>query len=338
MGMNQFLITVAEAFGDAAKAELKPVLVESQEISPGLLLLTASDLESARSAIDASVFVRHVFPVQFRESRQRGWRDLKLIIDTLRGRFADIEPGSAFSVQSRVLGADVTYSAGELNRALAEAGVACGLREDRKNPHWVLSVLLRGNELFAGVSTVQENRSSWSGGECRFRAEPEQISRAEFKLLEACEVFRFVPKSGGSALDLGAAPGGWTRILRKWGYTVDAVDPGRPDKSLQDDTGIHWHLEQTGEFLSRESRKQYDCIANDMRASALVSARMMIAAAERLNRNGFAVMSLKFENEKEAPKAMQQAISILETTYQVAGVRHLFHNRLEVTVYLLPKA
>lgn len=52
---------------------------------------------------------------------------------------------------------------------------------------------------------------------------------AEFKLLEALEVFGIVLPSHGVALDLAAAPGGWTRVLRRAGEYVTAIDPGELD-------------------------------------------------------------------------------------------------------------
>ena len=51
----------------------------------------------------------------------------------------------------------------------------------------------------------------------RFAREEGQVSRAEFKLLEAIELFGVAVREHGVALDLGASPGGWTRVLRRLG-------------------------------------------------------------------------------------------------------------------------
>jgi 23S rRNA (cytidine2498-2'-O)-methyltransferase len=49
-------------------------------------------------------------------------------------------------------------------------------------------------------------------------------SRAYRKLLEAIDVFRLEIKPGSRAVDLGAAPGGWSYVLLKLGAHVTAVD------------------------------------------------------------------------------------------------------------------
>ena len=78
----------------------------------------------------------------------------------------------------------------------------------------------------AGLSRAERNISDWAGGMRRFAREEGQISRAEFKLLEALEVFRIVLPPRGVALDLGASPGGLTGVLRQLDQYVTAVDPG----------------------------------------------------------------------------------------------------------------
>lgn len=49
-------------------------------------------------------------------------------------------------------------------------------------------------------------------------------SRAYRKLLEAIDVFRLEIKPGATAVDLGAAPGGWSYVLLNLGAHVTAVD------------------------------------------------------------------------------------------------------------------
>lgn len=52
------------------------------------------------------------------------------------------------------------------------------------------------------------------------------MSRARHKFEEAIDAFRIPVGRATSALDLGAAPGGWTAVLVEAGATVVAVDPG----------------------------------------------------------------------------------------------------------------
>jgi 23S rRNA U2552 (ribose-2'-O)-methylase RlmE/FtsJ len=52
-----------------------------------------------------------------------------------------------------------------------------------------------------------------------------QMCKASGKLTEALFVSGFEPRKGGVAIDLGAAPGGWTAVLAETMDTVVAVDP-----------------------------------------------------------------------------------------------------------------
>ena len=66
----------------------------------------------------------------------------------------------------------------------------------------IISLLYTTDKGYMGISTAEENLSSWPGGAHRFAQKPEQISRAEFKLLEALDVFGVILPSQGHALDL----------------------------------------------------------------------------------------------------------------------------------------
>ena len=57
-------------------------------------------------------------------------------------------------------------------------------------------------------------------------------SRAYFKLEEALDLAGVGDLHGSHALDLGAAPGGWTEVLLDRGASVVAVDPGALDESV----------------------------------------------------------------------------------------------------------
>ena len=62
--------------------------------------------------------------------------------------------------------------------------------------------------------------SDWPGGAVRFQREEGQISRAKFKLLEAEREFGLHYAKYQQALDIGAAPGGWTSLLLERGLRV----------------------------------------------------------------------------------------------------------------------
>jgi 23S rRNA (cytidine2498-2'-O)-methyltransferase len=165
----------------------------------------------------------------------------------------------------------------------------------------------------------------------RFKREEGQISRAEFKLLEAVELFGLELPAGGRALDLGAAPGGWSRVLRRHAMQVVAVDPADLHPSLASDPAVVHHRQKVQDYFP--ASEQFDIILNDMRLDARDSVRCMLVAAENLKAEGIGIMSVKLPARKMAQIAAR-SLEMLRQEYQIVGARQLFHNRREITVAL----
>jgi 23S rRNA (cytidine2498-2'-O)-methyltransferase len=287
------------------------------------------------------IFVRHICPVQEAVPLAADADDVTLLRAAAHAAFGDLlDPSLPFSIQTRLL-ADVPYGPYDVNTTLAQAlAEASGAPLDVRNPQQIVSVVIafyKGAVTgFLGLSPAIYNLSDWAGGKRRFAREKEQISRAEFKLLEALELFAVPLPEHGVALDLGAAPGGWTRVLRQKGQYVTAVDPAALHPSLAGDAQVR-HLQMTAEEYLEAEPDSFDLIVNDMRLDARDSARLLVAYAPHLYRHGAAVMTLKLPHEHQEP-VLEHALSILAQAYEIAAARQLFHNRSEVTVYLKPKA
>lgn len=340
----------------------------AQEVGEGVWLLEtgipfAEVAEAWRVA--PPIFVRHVHPVQRVLGLAGDADDPASLVARLAqdGQLAtQVNPDEPFSVQSRIF-AELPYKPFALNEALsAFLAESTGASLDVRNPLQVVSVTVaslagqrrgEGFELAArraglfprgehtegaaalalvGVSRVADNLSAWAGGMHRFAREAEQVSRSEFKLLEAFDVFGIHLPERGVALDLGASPGGWTRILRKHGQYVTAVDPGELDARVDGDAGVR-HKRMTAEEYLRGEPDRFDVIVNDMRMDARDSARLMVSFARCLYSDGIVLMTLKLPQNGALP-VLQHALEILAREYEVAGARQLFHNRSEVTVYL----
>jgi 23S rRNA (cytidine2498-2'-O)-methyltransferase len=179
------------------------------------------------------IFVRHVFGVQTILPLAGGGADA-IHDDVVRAALAlapRLALDESFAVQIRAAGPGAGAGSplaplkGEIARAAIAELEALGYRQDARHPARVLSIYCAETAVYLGVSPAADNLSEWNGGMHRFATRPEQISRAEFKLLEALDVFGVALPSAGVALDLGAAPGGWTRLLRERGLRVVAVDP-----------------------------------------------------------------------------------------------------------------
>lgn len=230
------------------------------------------------------------------------------------------------------------YTSGTLNKALAWAiAEETGAIESIKKPQIIVSVLCTPEKGYIGISTTEENLSNWPGGARQYAQTPEQISRAEFKLLEALETFGVTLPKGGHALDLGAAPGGWTRLLVNAGMHVVAVDPAKLDPRLAGLPNLQHYHGYAQAYLEEAIKKhrRFDVIANDMRMDAREAARLLVQATKCLRPDGFIISTFKLPRatrEIDPLKTLNEALNILRKHFAIVQAHQLFHNRQEVTV------
>jgi 23S rRNA (cytidine2498-2'-O)-methyltransferase len=297
-----------------------------------LALSVGWDVLAARVRARPPIFCRHICPVQASVPLAQQVSD----VDDLAGACSPFIPRlnstHTFSVQTRLLGQGWPYARFDVNNRLSALLAQQGAPLDVRRPEQVLSVVLTPGQGHLGLSRAEDNLSDWAGGARRFKREKGQISRAEFKLLEAIELFGLRLPEGGLALDLGAAPGGWTRILRQGAMRVVAVDPADLDRRVAGDRGVR-HVRQTAQRYLRAEDLAFDVVLNDMRMDARDSARVLVAAARQLEAGGWALTTLKLP-KRGMVEVASQAIELLRGAYEIVGARQLFHNRNEITVAL----
>ena len=355
------IVTAQQEFIDTAFDELKRFnkkLLYGELLAPGILLCTLPrdahphDLTSlTRQAIQQRpIFVRHLAPVQaviHLNNTENDLGELALAIANLP-TFALLERGHRFAVQTRLLQTDLeaaragsnkhSYSSGHVNQLLAEAvAEETGAVESIKKPQVIVSLLCTMEKAYLGISLTTDNLSDWPGGARHFAHLPEQISRSEFKLLEALEVFGVTIPSQGLALDLGAAPGGWTRMLLETGMQVVAVDPAKLDARLSRQPRLEHYRGYAEDYLEEaiKRRRKFNVITNDMRMDAREAARLLIQASACLLSDGFIISVLKLPHETseiDPLKNLNEALSLLQRHFAIVQARQLFHNRQEVTV------
>jgi 23S rRNA (cytidine2498-2'-O)-methyltransferase len=359
--MPALIVTAHPEFIDAAFNELKRFdrnLHYDKLLAPGILLCGFPQRTQPHDVIalmrlaaeQRPIFVRHLAPVQtviHLSNTENDIGELALAIVKLP-TFALLERGQHFAVQTRLLQTDIeatstgtnkhAYSSGQVNQLLAEAiAEETGAVESIKKPQVVVSLLCTMKKAYLGISLTKDNLSDWPGGARHFAQTPEQISRAEFKLLEALEVFGVTLPSQGLALDLGAAPGGWTRLLLEAGMQVVAVDPAKLEARLTKQPRLE-HYRGYAEVYLEESikrRRKFDVITNDMRMDAREAARLLVEAITCLRTDGFIISVLKLPHatpEIDPFKNLSEALRLLHRHFGIVQARQLFHNRQEVTV------
>ena len=330
------LFTSSPSSGQVALQEIRtidPGVRFRRWLEPGvgLVNLTLSwDAFAARLREQPPVFCRHVCPVQIHVPLKQIASDLEALVDAARQLAPRLDKARTFSVQTRLMNEGWPYARYDVNTRMANELKGQGFTLDVRQPEQVLSVALTPKEGYLGISRAADNLSDWAGGMRRFKSEPEQISRAEFKLLEAMETFGLSWPDAGSVLDLGAAPGGWTRIARLNGMHVTAIDPADLAPPLAADSGV-WHLRHTTQHFLPRTDETFDVILNDMRMDALDSAQLMLRARRNLKPSGWALMTLKLP-KSHADRIAFAALALLREGYTLIGARQLFHNRNEITV------
>jgi 23S rRNA (cytidine2498-2'-O)-methyltransferase len=351
MNTSATLILTAHAeFLESALLELKRLdsrLGEHEVLAPGIALCNVPDLPALRRSIAQTrpIFVRHLAPVQTVVRLENTEADLERLAIALAElpTFPMLERGQHFSVQSRLVQSEEgtvqrAYSGGKINKLLAEAiAEETGAVEDIKRPEIIVSLLCTQEQAYMGISLARENLSSWPGGMRHFAQTPEQISRAEFKLLEALEVFGVTLPTRGRALDLGAAPGGWTRLLLEAGLRVVAVDPARLDPRLVRRPNLTHYRGYAETYLEEfeDQRLQFDVITNDMRMDAREAARLLLHMRGFLGREGFVISTLKLPHATasiDPLRNLREATSLLSRHFDIVQAKQLFHNRQEVTI------
>jgi 23S rRNA (cytidine2498-2'-O)-methyltransferase len=201
-----------------------------------------------------------------------------------------------------------------------------------------LALVVAGDSLLVGTLLPQAGlplRSAallWPAARPHLPYVPGLVSRSALKLMEAQEVFGVDLQRGAYALDLGAAPGGWTQVLAGHGLRVVAVDPAALDPRVASLPGVQV-VRTTAQDYLRRTEQRFDLIVDDMRQDARDSARIMAGAAARLSPGGSGLLTLKLP-ERSPTDHLRAALDILRRPFPRLHARCLYFNRSEVTVYL----
>ncbi|UTA46571.1 23S rRNA (cytidine(2498)-2'-O)-methyltransferase RlmM [Simiduia sp. 21SJ11W-1] len=196
----------------------------------------------------------------------------------------------------------------------------------------------RTDTAFVGVSPA-ENSAPWPMGIPRLKLPKESPSRATLKLEEAWH--QFIPRDqwdhqlqgGQRAVDLGAAPGGWTWLLVQRGMFVEAVDNGPMQEALMETGQVTHHKADGFQF---EPRKPVDWLVCDI----VDKPARVVAMVSRWFEAGFcqqAIFNLKLPM-KQRYQEVQKLLQRLAEACDAAGkpvnlrARQLYHDREEITV------
>lgn len=328
--MSEAILTCSEHFTDFALNELRrqhPDVTLLERVTPQHLRLKTPYtfqhlVRPWRHQLP--IYLHHLFPLQRAISLSGSADDFPLL-----RRHAQALCRDKPVVRVRIEG-DYAYSPVTIEQSLAP-GQSRAQRNGRGD---TLFLLVTGGVGYMGVVSEADRLAGASFGIPQFD-EPVP-NRAGLKLLEALTTFGITPRPGECALDLGAAPGAWTEILRRRGMRITAVAPRSMYDWLQGDPQVRSFFLTAEEYLA-QCDTTYDLLLNDMKLDAQDSARLMVDYAAHLRPQGIAIMTLKLRL-RDPHRVMDHAYRLLRKAYQIVRVRHLASNRKEVTLYLRRKA
>lgn len=278
------------------------------------------------------IFVRHIFQVDMQIPMETKKEEL---LEQCKGyALSQLNAHMSFSVQARTI-ENETYKEyrNQLRDELNQLLVTEGYNLDQKDPEQVISIFFTPKTLFIGCGYTYLNLSKWNGGMMHCARENGEISRAEYKLREAIEVFSIDMNQYKEALDLGAAPGGWSNVLLSYGCNVTAIDPAKMDQRILANPKLKHYKETTQQYLARGLDKRYDIIVNDMKMDVVQSCAIINEFAHLLSENGLIVITFKLPNKYNYLN-VKRGFEELKSYYHIKSARQLFHNRSEITVVL----
>lgn len=240
------------------------------------------------------------------------------------------------------------FSAKDIEVAMGERLEKEGWEIDIREPKTLVYIIIADMQCYVG--SVKFEPKLFLNPLRHYKNLSSGISRAELKLVQAFDVFGIKLKKNGVALDLGAAPGGWSVYLAKQGYKVVAVDNGALFYDKISALGLTIKaIDKTSEiggFVGRydilhvksafkdvsATLRGVDFIASDMNVDAKEAISAVLQFESCLNRGADVIITIKCIT-RNFPKFVKQARTFLPDTFEVLGLRVLPNNRQEMTLY-----
>ena len=306
--------------------------IQVTTINPGVIKvdrLEGNDPLLSDLVENTPLFLRHLFAIH-KTAPVDSVQDVAIAATTI---IPDDLHGLKVGVQCRVLSEDISYRAVEVKQHLDAMIEGRGGVPETKDPQFVVSIVV-ADKTYIGYATPQENLTRWSGGAVHYGAAKNSFSRAQHKLEEALEVLNIDISRCKTALDLGAAPGGWTALLLERGLNVTAVDTGDLHPDLLKHPNLTYYRQNA--FDLRLNRNSMDLITCDMSWDPLRTVRLITDLSKVLRTGGKVVLTVKFMGQSPL-RTVRECLSILQSNFAFKRGRHLWHNREELTLYLEKK-
>jgi len=249
----------------------------------------------------------------------------------LRMETADTNDGKSLSKFCRKLAVPIRQALRK-SKSLTEKG---------DNDGAILHALfLSGKEVILGYS-IAHNSSPHVMGIPRLKFPNKSPSRSTLKLDEA--FLYFIPRdewderltSGMNAVDLGAAPGGWTYQLVRRGMMVTAIDNGPMAESLIETGQVKHKMMDGFKYIPMKQNVYWlvcDMIEKPQRVAKLMADWLLHGYCKEAIFNLKLPMKGRYQQVNNDLQAIKDAFSHYKVKYELYA-KHLYYDREEITVH-----
>jgi 23S rRNA (cytidine2498-2'-O)-methyltransferase len=242
-------------------------------------------------------------------------------------------------------------SAKDIEVALGMRMEGEGCNIDMRSPELLVYLIIIGMRCYAGSRKIISQADGFVDPYRYYvKTVEKSISRAEFKLAEAFDLFG-IRKGPGIAIDIGAAPGGWSRILSKRGFRVIAIDSGDLDSGALSSEGIALHSASELRFgpdaevpegithIRKHAMEAEGTLRDGLSADIITidvnivpedAIGILLRYSRFLKKKGIAVITVKCISRKVDRHIRYASVRLCEE-FEILGKKVLPSNRDEVT-------
>ncbi len=330
----QLLITCPSGFEVEAKREIEEALGEGtvrMTYFRGLLSVnTKHEDASLRLGEKNTAYLSKAIPIQ---------KVTEAKIESIEEFFKDTEIKGTFAARCKRRGSH-DFSSKDVEIAVGNVITGEGSRVDLDNPDTILWVDIIQEKAFLSVLSPEDIVKKTPIVTRRWKKGERPVSRAELKMREVMAEFSEIFTSEKTALDIGAAPGGWTRAMAPKLKKVIAVDRAKLAPEVMALPNISYVKERAENI---ELDEKVDIIANDANLLHMQSAQISIELAGKyLKEGGALIHTVKFaiipKTGSPAAKSLNHAAGEVEREFESAGIktqmRKLKHNTKNETTII----
>jgi 23S rRNA (cytidine2498-2'-O)-methyltransferase len=335
MVAKRYIVFCDERFLEQAVAELRSVDRGIKFYGTGVVTKKTPILVSTEADIQSTgyVFIDAALPVLF-EVKGYG-DDLTEAIDTLS---RTLDKKKTFKIEALRIDSKIKSSAKDIEVAVGSALENRGFVADLEHPDSAAYLLFTSTMIIAASG---EGSGYFIAD--RFREvvnrKDEKISRSEFKLEEAARYFSIRIDKGTRVLDIGAAPGGWSRYCLRRGASVVAIDAASMDAGLIKEFPRLTHIQKNSDRIEEKSivdMGKFDILLLDMNISQDKSTEIAKRFSVLLPKGGILLMTVKLVDERIA-RHIGNARELMSEQFESIKLKKLPHNRKEVTLFAVKK-